>query len=94
VPRLACSLAAQGDAPVFLGKLHSRFKTPSIAIIVFAAFIWLLSATGAYLWIAALGSGALIIIYSGGCVAPGRHRWEWDSEPEVQLRSPAGRDQH
>jgi basic amino acid/polyamine antiporter, APA family len=69
VPRLACSLAAQGDAPVLLGKLHPRFKTPSIAIVLFAAFIWLLAATGAYLWIAALGSGALIVIYSAGCAA-------------------------
>ena len=69
VPRLACSLAAQGDAPGFLGKLHPRFKTPAIAILLYASFIWLLSATGAYLWIAAVGSGALIIIYSAGCAA-------------------------
>jgi amino acid transporter len=69
VPRLACSLAAEGDAPGFLGKLHPRFKTPAIAIVLYASFIWLLSATGAYLWIAAVGSGALIIIYSAGCAA-------------------------
>jgi APA family basic amino acid/polyamine antiporter len=69
VPRLACSLAAQGDAPGFLGKLHPRFKTPALAIVLYAAFIWFLAATGAYLWIAALGSGAFIVIYSAGCAA-------------------------
>ena len=69
VPRLACSLAAQGDAPGLLGKLHARFKTPAIAIVLYAAFIWLLSATGAYLWIAAVGSGALVVIYFAGCAA-------------------------
>jgi basic amino acid/polyamine antiporter, APA family len=69
VPRLACSLAAQGDAPGFLGKLHPRFKSPAVAIVLFASFVWLLAATGAYLWIAVLGSGALIVIYFGACAA-------------------------
>jgi basic amino acid/polyamine antiporter, APA family len=69
VPRLACSLAAQGDAPRFLGKLHPRFKTPALAIVLYATFIWFLAATGAYLWIAALGSGAKTVIYSAGCAS-------------------------
>jgi basic amino acid/polyamine antiporter, APA family len=69
VPRLACSLAAQGDAPGYLGTLHPRFKTPAVAIVVFASFVWLLASTGAYLWLAALSSGALIVVYLGGCAA-------------------------
>jgi APA family basic amino acid/polyamine antiporter len=46
VPRLACSLAAQGDAPGFLGNLHPSFKTPATAIVLYAAFLWVLVATG------------------------------------------------
>ena len=89
VPRLACSLAAQGDAPVFFGHLHSRFKTPSIAIVLFAGFIWLLATTGAYLWIAALGSGAIIVVYSAGCAALIRLRRQ---QPHASaLRLPLGR---
>lgn len=89
VPRLACSLAAQGDAPGFLGKLHPRFKSPATAIVLYAAFVWLLGATGAYLWIAAVGSGALVVIYSAACAALIRLRRE-QSQANA-LRLPFGR---
>jgi len=69
VPRLACSLAAQGDTPAFFGKLHPSFNTPSADILLYAALIWLLAATGTYLWLAALTAGATIIIYSATCAA-------------------------
>lgn len=69
VPRIACSLAAQGDAPAFLGKLHAHFNTPSTAIVLYAALLWLLAATGAYLWIVALSGGASIVNYIGPCAA-------------------------
>jgi amino acid transporter len=86
VPRIACSLAAQGDAPVILGKLHARFNTPSTAIVVYAALLWLLAATGAYLWIVALSGAAVIVIYTGTCAALIRLRRK---QPQVDaLRIP------
>jgi basic amino acid/polyamine antiporter, APA family len=89
VPRLACSLAAQGDTPAFFGKLHSRFNTPSAAIVLYAGSVWLLAATGAYLWIAALGAGALIIIYSATSAALIQLRRQ---QPQANaLRIPMGR---
>jgi basic amino acid/polyamine antiporter, APA family len=68
-PRLACSLASQGDCPVFLGRLHPRFNTPTIAIVLYAALVWLLAATGTYLWAVALAGGSMIIIYGATCAA-------------------------
>ena len=89
IPRLACSLAAQGDAPAFLGKLHSRFSTPSAAIVLYAGFIWLLAVTGAYLWISSLGAGALLLVYIGTCAALIRLRAR---KPQTNaLRMPLGR---
>jgi basic amino acid/polyamine antiporter, APA family len=89
VPRLACSLAAQGDAPAFLGKLHPSFNTPSVAIVVYSALLWLLAATGAYLWIAALTAGAVIVMYTGTCAALIRLRRK---QPQADgFRIPFGR---
>jgi len=36
-------------------------------IVVFAARVWILAATGTYLWIVAVGAGALLILYCGVC---------------------------
>jgi len=69
LPRLACSLASGGDFPTFLGRLHTRFNTPSTAIVFYSAIVWVLAATGTFLWAAALSGGATIIIYSGMCAA-------------------------
>ena len=69
VPRLACSLGAQGDAPASLGKLHPRFNTPSRAIVIYATLVWLLAATGAYLFLVAVNAGAVIVYYSLACAA-------------------------
>ena len=68
-PRLACSLGSQGDFPSFLGKLHPRFNTPATAIVLYAALVWLLAASGTYLWLVALTGGAMLVIYAGGCAS-------------------------
>jgi len=89
VPRLACSLASQGDCPVFLGRLHPHFNTPATAIVLYAALVWLLAATGTYLWLVALGGGAMSVIYVGTCAALIRLR---QLRPQADaLRIPVGR---
>jgi basic amino acid/polyamine antiporter, APA family len=89
LPRLACSLASGGDFPTFLGRLHARFNTPATAIVFYSAIVWVLAATGTFLWAAALSGGATIIIYSGMCAALIRLR---QRQPHVDaLRIPFGR---
>src|SRR5215472_10788882 len=86
---LRAPLAAQGDLPGFLGRLHPRFNTPAAAIVLYASFAWLLAATGAYLWIAALTAGSAILIYAGACCALIRLRRQ---RPQAEaLRLPFGR---
>ena len=68
-PRILYSFAANGDAPSILARINSRFNTPGVAIIVFAGLVWLLAATGTYLWIVAVGAGALLILYCGVCAS-------------------------
>jgi basic amino acid/polyamine antiporter, APA family len=68
-PRILYAFAANGDAPSILARINSRFNTPGAAIVVFAGLVWLLAATGTYLWIVAVGAGALLILYCGVCAS-------------------------
>jgi len=68
-PRLAYSLAAQGDFPSVFAKLHPRFHTPTNSILLYALTGWALAASGTFLWIVALSSGSMIILYAGICAS-------------------------
>ena len=68
-PRLIYSLAAHGEFPAALGKVHSRFHTPHAAIVLFGAFAWLLALTGTFRWIVALTAASNMVIYSGVCAS-------------------------
>jgi APA family basic amino acid/polyamine antiporter len=66
-PRLAYSLAAQGDFPALFAKLHPRFQTPAVAIVLFALTAWLLAVSGTFLWIAAFSASSMIVYYAATC---------------------------
>jgi APA family basic amino acid/polyamine antiporter len=73
-PRLIYSLAAEGDFPAIFARLHPRFQTPSIAIILYALTGWLLAVSGTFLWIVALSAAAMIVYYAATCACLGRLR--------------------
>ena len=66
-PRLIYSLAAHGEFPAVLRKVHRRFNTPHVAIALFGAFVWLLALTGTFRWILALTAASLMIVYGSTC---------------------------
>ena len=68
-PRLAFSLAAQGEFPTFLARLHPRFHTPAVATVCYAALVWLLAVSGGFLWLLALTSASAMIMYMSMCAA-------------------------
>ena len=68
-PRLAYSLAAQGDFPPIFAKLHPRFHTPAAAILLYAFTAWVLASSGSFLWIVALSSGSIMVYYAGTCAS-------------------------
>ena len=68
-PRLVFALAANGDCPAFLARLHTRFHTPAVGIVLYALTAWLLASSGTFLWIIALSSGAIAVFYIGSCAA-------------------------
>jgi amino acid transporter len=49
--------------PKYLSRVHPRFKTPHLAIITFAALIFIFSVSGGFRQLAILACGALLLIY-------------------------------
>jgi basic amino acid/polyamine antiporter, APA family len=88
-PRIFYALAATGDAPARLAKLHPRFHTPSLAILIYAILVWALASTGSYLWVLALTAGSMMILYAGSCAALIRLRKLRPASPG--FRAPFGR---
>jgi amino acid transporter len=84
-PRLAYSLAAHGDFPQTLAKLHPRFGTPAIAIMAYALLVFLLSATGTFLWALLLAAGSSMVVYAGVCSTLIRLRRLEPAAPAVRV---------
>ena len=87
-PRVMYSFAANGDAPAILARLHPRYSTPGLALVVYSTLAWGLAVSGTFLWVAALGAASALIFYSGVCASLIRLR---KLRPEARaLRIPFG----
>ncbi len=67
--RLVYSLAAEGDFPSMLARIHPRFHTPAVAIVVYAFTGWVLAVTGTFQFVLALSAGATVVYYAGMCAS-------------------------
>lgn len=75
MPRLI--FAAARDAviiPTSLGRLHPRFNTPYIAVVVYASLGFAFSVFGEFKQLAMLSSASFLLIYLGVVLATIRHR--------------------
>src|SRR5262245_48231102 len=68
-PRLVYSLASEGDFPALLARVHPRFHTPAVAIIVYAFVGWALAVSGTFQLVLALAAGATVLYYAGMCAS-------------------------
>ena len=69
MPRVPFALAEQGDFPKAFAKVHSRYHTPYVSILVFAAMVWGLALVGDFKWNVTLSAVARLIYYGVGCAA-------------------------
>jgi amino acid transporter len=88
-PRLVYALSQQRQLPRFFGGLHRQFRTPHIAIVVYAAISLVLALTGSFLQMAAISAMARLIFYTTTCVSVPVLRKKMDSDPEA-FRLPGG----
>lgn len=68
-PRSLYAFARDGLLPAPLARLHPRFRTPWIAIIVHALMVWTLAARGSFGILAAVSNVAILVGYLLACLA-------------------------
>ncbi|MGH2648186.1 MAG: APC family permease, partial [Ginsengibacter sp.] len=89
-PRLLFAGANDGLFPKFLGKVHPKFATPHLAIISYAALIFILSVSGGFKQLAILASAALLIVYFAVILATIKLRSRKKDPTEKTFRMPGG----
>src|SRR6185295_18750802 len=89
-PRLLYAGAKDGLFPKFLGKIHSRFETPFMAIIIYSVLIFIFSVSGGFKQLAVLASGGLLLIYLSVILATIKLRKKKKVVTEKTFRVPGG----
>jgi basic amino acid/polyamine antiporter, APA family len=68
-PRQLFAFAEQRDFPATFGSVHPKFKTPNVAILVFAFLTWSLALAGSFTWNVTLSAVSRLFYYAAICVA-------------------------
>jgi basic amino acid/polyamine antiporter, APA family len=69
VPRMLFAFARDGFLPAPLAAVHSRFKTPYIAIAVQTLIVIALDVRGSFETLAIIANGSILLVYAACCVA-------------------------
>jgi basic amino acid/polyamine antiporter, APA family len=64
-PRVIFASARDGNLPKVLAKVHPKFRTPYVSVIVFAIVMFLIAISGTFSTLAVLASGSILLIYAG-----------------------------
>jgi len=68
-PRVTFAMGERGDFPAFFGRVHTRFRTPHVSIVIFAAILLVFSIAGNFKWNAMLSSVARLFVYGSVAAA-------------------------
>lgn len=68
-PRIAFALAEQGDFPAWLAKIHPKFRTPYVSIILYAVLLFIFAALGTFQWNATLSAVSRLVVYGAMALA-------------------------
>lgn len=68
-PRITFAMGQGGDFPAIFAKIHPRFRTPHLSIVIFAAALLLFSIVGNFRWNAMLSSVARLFVYGSVAAA-------------------------
>ena len=67
--RLPFAMAAQGQLPIPLARIHRRFHTPHVSILVSAAAVLLLAVSGSFVYALRFTVITRVIVYASTCAA-------------------------
>lgn len=68
-PRMLFALGRDGTLPAWLARVHSRYRTPAVAIVVYSAIAFAMSVTGTFEGLAVLSNVAVLLMYLLCCAA-------------------------
>jgi amino acid transporter len=69
VPRLGMAMAERGDFPALLARVHLRFRTPWVSILMFACVAWVLANQAGLLQNLSLSAVSRLFVYGLVCAA-------------------------
>ena len=89
-PRSLFAGANKGLFPKFLGKVHSKFATPYVAIIIYGSTIFIFSIAGGFQQLAVMASAIILLVYLAVILATIKLRKKkTDADMEV-FKAPGG----
>ena len=68
-PRMIFAMGEGGDLPAVLGRVHPRFRTPHVAVVVTALIGWMFAMFSQFSTLAAVSALARLVTYIGVCVS-------------------------
>ena len=68
-PRILFAMAEHGDMPPAMARVHSRFRTPHIAIVVFAVLLCGFAIAGSFEWNVFISAVSRLFYYGSVCAA-------------------------
>jgi amino acid transporter len=68
-PRILFALAERGDVPSAMARVHARFRTPHVAILVLSASALIFSLAGGFQWNVTISAISRLICYGSVCAA-------------------------
>jgi len=84
--RLPFAMAAQGQLPIPLARVHRRFHTPHVSILVSAAAVLLLALPGTFIYAVKFTVITRVIVYASTCAALPVLRWREKVAGPAQTR--------
>lgn len=68
-PRILFAMSEHGDLPSALSRVHSRHRTPHIAIVIFAVLLWGFAIAGSFEWNVFISAVSRLFYYGSVCAA-------------------------
>jgi basic amino acid/polyamine antiporter, APA family len=87
-PRMLFAFGRDGFLPAQLAMVHSRFKTPFVAILLQTLIVIALSVSGSFEKLAIIANGSILVVYAACCLAVMQLRRKGIQESGTPFRVP------
>ncbi|CAN5795449.1 APC family permease [soil metagenome] len=89
-PRALFAGSNDGTFPKFLGKVHSKYSTPYLALAAYGGLVCIFSISGGFKQLAVLASAAILLVYLAVILATVKLRKQQHETSAKTFRAPGG----